>query len=150
MARTAKVSKPAAAPALPPVVRIEYDGYYRVDAVGKNGQKFSTYSRGYKLKSWLDFEKSLGSEVTFSEVPAEEFEAHQWYNTPFEDEPAEPVAKKSSSRDKPKAEPAKKTAAKPAKKAVKKPAAKKAAPAKKVPVKKSTTKGTGKSEKNIL
>ena len=106
---------------------VEYDGAYRVDAIAKNGHKFVVYSRGYKLKSWLQFEKSMGSAVEYTAVSEEEFQNNQWYSQPYEDETIltpKKVAKTAVKKI------VKKPAAKKAiKKAVKK-AVKKAAPKK--------------------
>jgi hypothetical protein len=102
----ARASKPAVVPAEPQ--RVEYDGCYKITAVTKSGHTVKIYSRGYKLKSWLEFERSLGSTVSYQAVTEEEFEQHQWYNTPLEDEGAKPAKLK--------------VAKSPAKKAVKKPA----------------------------
>ena len=67
--------------------RVDYDGCYLVSSVGKDGRTFKVYSKGYKLKSWLNFERSLGNQATFQAVTEAEFEKNQWYNIPLEDEP---------------------------------------------------------------
>ena len=103
MARTSNLPVPAQPE------RVDYDGCYLITAVSKTGQVFKTYSRGYKLKSWLSFEQSLGSTAGYQAVTEEEFEKHQWYNQSYEEEPVVKKAKKSA----------------PAKKAVKTSAAKK-------------------------
>ena len=91
---------------------VEYDGYYFVDAVAKDGYKMTIPARGYNLRSWINFEKSLGCTVEYRVVSEKVWMKTHWTQTPYEE--VTPKAKKT-----------------PAKKAVvKKPAAKKA-PAKK-------------------
>ena len=113
--------------------KVEYDGYYFLDVVAKGGHKMTVPARGYNLKSWVNFEKSLGSTVEFRAVPEKEWMKTHWTQMPYEEE-AVPKAKKA-----------------PAKKAVKKPAAKKApakkAPAKKAAAKKAPAKKTTKAKK---
>jgi hypothetical protein len=97
---------------------VEYDGYYFVDAVAKSGHKITIPARGYNLRSWVNFEKSLGSTVEYRAVSEKEWMTTHWTQTPYEE--VTPKAKKA-----------------PAKKAAKKSAVKKA-PAKKAPAKKTT------------
>ena len=106
--------------------RVDYDATFRIESVSRTGHKVVIYSKGHKLKSWLDFEKSMGYVAEYFPVSEEEYEKHQWYNTPFDDE--KPAAKKAVKKVAKKAA-AKKPAAKktPVKKAVKKTAAKKSA-----------------------
>lgn len=107
---------------------VEYDGYYFVDAVAKSGHKMTIPARGYNLKSWINFEKSLGSAVEYRAVDEKTWMKTHWTQTPYEEVPSK----------------AKKT---PAKKAVvKKPAAKKT-PAKKTATKKAPAKKTTKAKK---
>jgi hypothetical protein len=62
-------------------VKVKQDGYFIIE-VQKNGDKKITIpSRGYKLKSWLDFERSLGYEPSYREVNADEFAKYHWSNT---------------------------------------------------------------------
>jgi hypothetical protein len=87
---------------------VEYDGYYFIDAVSKNGLKLTIPARGYELKSWLAFEKALGSTVEYRAVAEKEWMKTHWTQTPYTELP---VTKK----------PVKKAAKKaPAKKATKK------------------------------
>lgn len=102
--------------------RVDYDATFRIESVSKTGHKVIIYSKGHKLKSWLTFEQSMGYTAEYFPVSEEEYEKHQWYNTPFEDE--KPVAKKAVKKAAAKKPAAKKA---PVKKSVKKPAAKKAA-----------------------
>ena len=99
---------------------VEYDGYYFVDAVAKSGHKLTIPARGYNLRSWINFEKSLGSAVEYRQVSEKVWMKTHWTQTPYAEEP--PKAKKA-----------------PAKKAVKKVAAKKAV-VKKTPAKKAAKK----------
>lgn len=94
MARASKT--PVTAPTQPE--RVEYDGCYLITAVSKTGQVFKTYSRGYKLKSWLAFEQSLGSEASYQAVTEAEFETHQWYNQPYEEPDKLKAAKPKASK----------------------------------------------------
>jgi hypothetical protein len=88
--------------------KIDYDGYYFIDAVAKDGYKMTIPARGYNLKSWINFEKSLGSTAEYRAVDEKTWMKTHWTQTPYEE--VTPKAKKT-----------------PAKKAVvKKPAAKKA------------------------
>jgi hypothetical protein len=112
---------------------VEYDGYYFVDVVAKNGHKLTIPARGYNLRSWVNFEKSLGSTVEYRAVSEKEWMKTHWTQTPYEDET--PKTKKA---------PVKKPAAKKA--PVKKVAAKKA-PVKKAASKKAPAKKTTKAKK---
>jgi hypothetical protein len=89
---------------------VEYDGYYFVDAVAKSGHKMTIPARGYNLRSWINFEKSLGSTVEYRAVDEKTWMKTHWTQTPYEEVP--PKAKKT---------PAKKAATKkaPAKKTTK-------------------------------
>jgi cell division septation protein DedD len=101
---------------------VEYDGYYFVDAVAKSGHKVTIPARGYNLRYWINFEKSLGSTVEYRAVSEKEWMTTHWTQTPYEELP---VTKK------------------PAMKTAKKPAAKKS-PAKKAVVKKAPDKKAAK------
>lgn len=103
-----------------PKQHIEYDGFYFLDAVAKNGHRLTIPARGYNLKSWINFEKSLGSQVEFRQVTEAEWMKTHWTQTPWSDDKPAKAVKKAA---------AKKPAAKkaPAKKAVKKVPAKSAA-----------------------
>lgn len=102
-----------------PKQSIEYDGYYFVDAVAKNGHKITIPARGYNLKSWINFERSLGSQVEFRQVTEAEWMKTHWTQTPWIDDEPVKTAKKPAAKKAVKKVPAKKVA-------VKKPAAKKA------------------------
>jgi uncharacterized protein YajQ (UPF0234 family) len=109
---------------------VEYDGAYKINSKLKNGFEINIYSRGYQLKSWINFEKSLGAEVYFVAVSEEEFQQHQWYSIPFENLAPPKVKKKTTKTPaypaddgpltKSQIKQLKKTVPKPVKKAVKK------------------------------
>lgn len=110
-----------------PKVTVEYDGYYLIDVVARNGFRLTIPSRGYNLKSWLNFEKSLGSTVEYRAVDEQEWTRLHWTQTPYEeDSPGFAILARKA---------AKKTAEKATKKDVKKVAAKKTV--KKTPSKKA-------------
>jgi hypothetical protein len=90
---------------------VEYDGYYFVDVVTRDGFRLTIPARGYNLRSWINFEQNLGAQVEYRAVSEKIRMKTHWTQTPYEEE-----------------KPAKKA---PAKKAVKK------APAKKAPAKKT-------------
>lgn len=118
MARASKTVAPV--PIQPD--RVEYDGCYLITAISKTGQVFKTYSRGYKLKSWLAFEQSLGSTTSYQAVTEAEFEKHQWYNQPYIDEETAIKPKKTQTKatKTPVKTPVKTVVKKPQKKAAKK------------------------------
>lgn len=100
--------------------KIEYDGYYLIDVVTKSGHKSIISTRGYKLKSWINFEKSLGSEYSYRKVTEKEYMKYDWMGVPYEEEPKKKSVKKTIEKPIVK-KVAKKTAKKtPAKKTVKK------------------------------
>ena len=104
---------------------VEYDGYYLIDVVGRGGFCLTIPARGYDLKSWLNFERGLGSIVEYRAVSEQEWMKLHWTQTPYEeDSPGFDILARKA---------AKKTAEKAANKS--KPAVKKAAP-KKAPAKK--------------
>lgn len=104
-----------------PKQHIEYDGYYFVDAVAKNGHRITIPARGYNLKSWINFEKSLGSTVEWRQVIEAEWMKTHWTQTPWTDEPKQKAVKKAAVKKAPVKKAVKKvTAKKVVKKAVKK------------------------------
>lgn len=124
-----KVTTPAT-----PVLKVEYDGYYLIDVVARNGFCLTIPARGYNLKSWLNFEQNLGSTVEYRAVSEQEWMKLHWTQTAYEEDSAgfsilaRKAAKKTTEKAAAKTKPV-------AKKASKK-AAKKAAPNEKVSVKK--------------
>ena len=124
MKKNSKVSV-AAAPEKAPV---EYDGYYLIDVVGRGGFCLTIPARGYDLKSWLNFERGLGSTVEYRAVSEQEWMKLHWTQTPYEeDSPGFNILARKA---------AKKTTEKAAVKKATKTAVKKAAPKKKVSAKK--------------
>jgi hypothetical protein len=80
---------------------VEYDGYYFIDVVSKNGLKLTIPARGYELKSWLAFEKALGSAVEYRAVAEKEWMKTHWTQTPYTElsvtkKPVKKAAKKTS------------------------------------------------------
>jgi hypothetical protein len=116
-----------------PAPKVEYDGYYLIDVVARNGFRLTIPSRGYNLKSWLNFEKSLGSAVEYRAVSEQEWTRLHWTQTPYEEDSVgfEILARKAAKKV------TEKAVKKATKKAVKK-AVKKTTP-KKPPAKKKTT-----------
>jgi hypothetical protein len=138
---------------LAPVPKVEYDGYYLIDVVARNGFQVTIPARGYDLKSWLNFERNLGSTVEYRAVDQQEWMKLHWTQTPYEEDSpgfailarkaAKKVTEKAAAKNKP-AYPAddgpltakqikqiKKTAPKPVVKKTAKKAATKKPPAKK-------------------
>ena len=127
-----------------PALKVDYDGYYLIDVVARNGFCLTIPARGYNLKSWLNFERGLGSTVEYRAVSDQEWMKLHWTQTPYEEDSpgfeilarkaakkkTEKAAAKTKSAVKKTAKPVAKKAAKKAAKAVKKTAPKKA-PAKK-------------------
>lgn len=100
--------------------RVEYDGYYFIDVIAKNGHKLTISARGYNLKSWLNFEKSLGSTCEYRSVDEKTWMATHWTQTPYTEEKTVSVKKAAKKA-------VKKAVKKSVKKAVKKPDVKKSA-----------------------
>jgi hypothetical protein len=72
--------------------KIEYDGCYRIDSTTRDGKIVHIYCRGYKLRSWLNFEKSMDSIVLTEhhKVTEKEYMDHHWTAYPYDDD-EEPV-----------------------------------------------------------
>jgi hypothetical protein len=113
--------------------KVDYDGYYLIDVVARDGFRLTIPARGYSLKSWLNFEKSLGSAVEYRAVSEQEWTRLHWTQTPYKEDSAgfAILARKAAKKT------AEKAVKKATKKAVKK-AVKKTTP-KKPPAKKKTT-----------
>ena len=78
---------------------VMFDDYYFVDVVTKMGSKTTIPARGFNLKSWVNFEHSLGSECSIRKVSEEVWMKTHWTNIPYEDEPVpvkKPATKKST------------------------------------------------------
>jgi hypothetical protein len=104
-----------------PAPKVEYDGYYLIDVVARGGFCLTIPARGYSLKSWLNFEKSLGSAVEYRAVSEQEWTRLHWTQTPYEEDSAgfAILARKAAKKTAEKA--VKKATKKAVKKAVKKP-----------------------------
>ena len=83
------------------------DGYYQL-SVTMQSKTFTFLSRGYKVRSWIDFEDSLGLKCDIVEITQEQYENLHWMNSEITtekatDKPTEkaPKAKKVKS-EKPK------------------------------------------------
>lgn len=116
-----------------PTLKVDYDGYYLIDVVARGGFCLTIPARGYNLKSWLNFERGLGSTVEYRAVSDQEWMKLHWTQTPYEEDSpgfeilARKAAKKKTEKAAAKSKPvAKKAAKKAVKKAVKKTAPKKA------------------------
>lgn len=60
--------------------KVNRDAYFRID-VEMGDFKHSIPARGYNLKSWLDFHKSLGHHVTkvsYKETSQKEYDKMMW------------------------------------------------------------------------
>jgi hypothetical protein len=54
--------------------RVPRDAYYLIEVTLRTDFKFKIASRGYNLKSWLDFQKTMDvKKVTYNEVTLEEY-----------------------------------------------------------------------------
>jgi hypothetical protein len=75
----------------PVKVKIDYDGYYLVDTIDCDGNKTSIPARGYNLKSWLNFEKSLKMNVSveYRQVIESEYLKYHWTSFDMSDEVVE-------------------------------------------------------------
>ena len=95
---------------LTPKQPVEYDGYYFVDVVSRDGFRLTIPARGYNLRSWINFEKSLGSQVEYRAVSEKVWMKTHWTQTPYEEEkPVKKAAKKAVKKTAAKKAPAKKT-----------------------------------------
>lgn len=78
---------------------VEYDGYYFVDAVTRDGFQLTIPARGYNLRSWLNFEQSLGAKVSYRAVSEKVWMKTHWTQTPYsEEKPQKKAAKKSPAK----------------------------------------------------
>jgi hypothetical protein len=87
---------------------VEYDGYYFVDAVAKDGYKMTIPARGYNLRSWINFEKSLGCTVEYRVVTEKVWMKTHWTQIPLTE--TEVTKKKPAKKTVAKKAPVKKTA----------------------------------------
>lgn len=81
---------------------VEYDGYYFVDVVSRDGFRLTIPARGYNLRSWINFEKSLGSQVEYRAVSEKAWMKTHWTQTPYDDEkPVKKAVKKAPAKKAP-------------------------------------------------
>ena len=81
-----QVSEEIVLPKKPEKVKIEYDGFYLVDTVDRDGHKTSIPARGYNLKSWLNFEKSLSMNISveYHQVIESVYMEYHWSSSSFD------------------------------------------------------------------
>ena len=65
---------------------VEYDGYYFVDVVTRDGFRLTIPARGYNLRSWINFEQSLGAQVEYRAVTERVWMKKHWTQTPYSEE----------------------------------------------------------------
>jgi hypothetical protein len=63
------------------------DGYYQL-SVTMQKKTFTFLSRGYKVRSWIDFEDSLGLKCDIVEITQEQYENLHWMNSELTTEKA--------------------------------------------------------------
>jgi hypothetical protein len=74
---------------------VEYDGYYFVDVVTRDGFRLTIPARGYNLRSWVNFEQKMGARVEYRAVTEKVWMKTHWTQTPYEEEkPVKKAAKK--------------------------------------------------------
>jgi hypothetical protein len=74
---------------------VEYDGYYFVDVVTRDGFRLTIPARGYNLRSWVNFEQKMGAQVEYRAVTEKVWMKTHWTQTPYEEEkPVKKAAKK--------------------------------------------------------
>jgi hypothetical protein len=57
--------------------KVNNNGYFLItSSLIIKGKPYKIYCRGYKLKSWLDFEEGLGYSCTYEEISKEEYHKH--------------------------------------------------------------------------
>jgi len=68
-------------------IKVEYDGFYLLDVETTTGFNFTVAVRGYNLKSWVNFEKSLttGKSCKFRLVEEEEYMKYHWSSSDISD-----------------------------------------------------------------
>jgi hypothetical protein len=83
--------------------KVEYDGYYRIDSTIRGGAEVHIYCRGNKLRSWLNFEKSLNSNIScnHTKITEEEYMANHWTAFPLEDNDVAVKIKKTKVKELP-------------------------------------------------
>lgn len=77
---------------------VEYDGYYFVDVVTRDGFRLTIPARGYNLRSWLNFEQKMGAQVEYRAVTERVWMKTHWTQTPYEEKPQKKAVKKSPAK----------------------------------------------------
>ena len=78
---------------------VEYDGYYFVDVVTRDGFRLTIPARGYNLRSWVNFEQKMGAQVEYRAVTEKVWMKTHWTQTPYsEEKPAKKVVKKAPAK----------------------------------------------------
>jgi hypothetical protein len=78
---------------------VEYDGYYFVDVVTRDGFRLTIPARGYNLRSWVNFEQKMGAQVEYRAVTEKVWMKTHWTQTPYEEEkPVKKAAKKATKK----------------------------------------------------
>lgn len=73
------------------------NGYYLLTVTMGSGKEFSFPIRGYKAKSWLEFETSLGLKHSLAELEEHEYNKLHWTSSDITVEsPALPKASKNT------------------------------------------------------
>jgi hypothetical protein len=60
--------------------KVEFDGFYLIEAEAHNGFKATIPARGFNLKSWMNFEKSLSMNISvkYRKVVETEYMKYHW------------------------------------------------------------------------
>ncbi len=78
---------------------VEYDGYYFVDVVTRDGFRLTIPARGYNLRSWLNFEQKMGAQVEYRAVTEKVWMKTHWTQTPYlEEKPSKKAEKKATKK----------------------------------------------------
>ena len=80
---------------------VEYDGYYFIDVVTRDGFQLTIPARGYNLRSWLNFEQKMGAKVEYRAVTERIWMKTHWTQTPYEEKPAKKAVKKAPAKKAP-------------------------------------------------
>ena len=83
---TEQVSEEVVLPKKPEKVKIDYDGFYLVNTVNRDGHKTSIPARGYNLKSWVNFENSLTMNISveYQQVIESVYMKYHWSSSSFD------------------------------------------------------------------
>lgn len=82
------------------------NGYYLLTVTMGSGKEFSFPIRGYKAKSWMEFETSLGLQHSLAELEEHEYNKLHWTSSDITVEsPALPKVSKNTRKSKKDPEP---------------------------------------------